>query len=205
MVPLMACPLRAWEAIVATDYRDDASLYVSHTLFPTCKGVAHAAKGELDDARRRRPPRRRARNAQEGDRLHYNVDLVEMAAIADAVLAGGWRPRRRPRRRVRGARARGRPFDALPYDEPHGWLMSVRDARRPPRRAGRHARAIEVYLEDLELFPRNLGLADSSAMPRPPTRPRRDGEALDAALRRRRDPRELRVRAEPLGLVLRPA
>ena len=100
-------------------------------------------------------------------------------------------------------------FDALPYDEPHGWLMSVRQTLGALLAEQAATRAIEVYLEDLELFPRNpwalaglkrcyaatadARLADTAA-------------ALDAALRDADvEIRELRVRAEPLGLVLRPA
>ena len=160
MVPLMVLVrFGAWEAIVATDYRADASLYVSHTLFlHFAKGVAHAASGELDDARAAAARLAAARAAlKRGDRLHHNVDLVEMAAIADSVLAGEVAYRGGDHdgafAALEGAVAL---FDALPYDEPHGWLMSVRQTLGALlAEQGRHARAIEVYLEDLELFPRN--------------------------------------------------
>ena len=47
-------------------------------------------------------------------------------------------------------------FDALPYDEPHGWLMSPRQTLGALlTEQGEHARAKAIYVEDLTLFPAN--------------------------------------------------
>eukprot|EP00966_Prymnesium_polylepis_P235632 5449832-Prymnesium_polylepis.1 len=47
-------------------------------------------------------------------------------------------------------------FDALPYDEPHGWLMSPRQTLGALlTEQGRYERAMAVYDEDLLLFPKN--------------------------------------------------
>ena len=48
-------------------------------------------------------------------------------------------------------------FDALPYDEPHGWLMSPRQTLGALlTEQGRAGEAIRVYEEDLVLFPKNI-------------------------------------------------
>ena len=48
-------------------------------------------------------------------------------------------------------------FDALPYDEPHGWLISVRQTLGALlTEEGRHEAATKVYTQDLALFPANV-------------------------------------------------
>ena len=48
-------------------------------------------------------------------------------------------------------------FDALPYDEPHGWLISVRQTLGALlTEHGRHEAATTVYTQDLALFPANV-------------------------------------------------
>ena len=47
-------------------------------------------------------------------------------------------------------------FDALPYDEPHGWLMSSRQTIAALlTEQGHYERATKAYEEDLTLFPKN--------------------------------------------------
>ncbi len=92
-----------------------------------------------------------------GDRRHHNVDLVEMGSIGRAVVRGEVEYRAGRHAEAFGALEEAvRLFDALPYDEPHGWLMSVRQTLGALlTEQGRLARAIELYEEDLALFPRN--------------------------------------------------
>ena len=92
-----------------------------------------------------------------GDRRHHNVDLVEMGNIGRAVVRGEVEYRAGNHDAAFGALEEAvRLFDALPYDEPHGWIMSVRQTLGALlTEQGRLARAIELYDEDLALFPRN--------------------------------------------------
>ena len=72
-------------------------------------------------------------------------------------------------------------FDALPYDEPHGWLISVRQTLGALlTEHGRHEAATTVYTQDLAIFPANVwsltGLkicheARAGDPPPPPTPP----------------------------------
>lgn len=48
-------------------------------------------------------------------------------------------------------------FDALPYDEPHGWLMSPRQTLGALlAEQGEIEEAVGVYRQDLHLFPNNI-------------------------------------------------
>ena len=48
-------------------------------------------------------------------------------------------------------------FDALPYDEPHGWLMSPRQTMGALlTEQQQYERAMALYDEDLLLFPKNV-------------------------------------------------
>ena len=92
-----------------------------------------------------------------GGRKHHNVDLQEMAAIAERVLEGELRYREGAHDAAFAALEEAcAKFDALPYDEPHGWLMSTRQTLGALlTEQGRYARAVQVYEEDLALFPGN--------------------------------------------------
>ena len=166
-----------WEKILATPYEADATLYVARTLFlHYAKGIAHGVRGELDAARGFLEQLREGlQGLQKGQRLHHNVDLVEMGAIALHVLEGEVLYRQAALAAAAAAAAgeqggeaasfdgayaaleRGIAcFDALPYDEPHGWLMSVRQTLAALlTEQGEWGRAVGLYVEDLELFPAN--------------------------------------------------
>ena len=155
-----------WDDILATPYKEDAKLYVAHTLFlHYAKGIAHGARGEIERARACLDRLNEAASAlSKGDRLHHNVDLVEMAMIALCVLEGELIYREALAglggasfEQAYAALEEGvRCFDALPYDEPHGWLMSVRQTLAALlTEQNEWTRAAVLYVEDLELFPSN--------------------------------------------------
>jgi len=230
-VPLMVLVrFGLWERILATPLPRDPSLYVAKTLFTHfARGLALGIHAHtLADARRSQEAFLDCHAAlKPKERLHHNVDLTQMAAIAESVLEGELAYRAAeaaavPRKQLdslredrsagyadddlrlagysardfRGAgatmdevRAAGfsevelqragylgaeladHPtydvafaaleravtlFDNLPYDEPHGWLMSARQTLGALlTEQGRWVRAIEVYEEDLALFPDN--------------------------------------------------
>uniref|UniRef100_A0A7S2MLL9 ER membrane protein complex subunit 2 n=1 Tax=Haptolina brevifila TaxID=156173 RepID=A0A7S2MLL9_9EUKA len=97
------------------------------------------------------------RTIKHGDRKHHNVDLVQMAAIAERVLEGELRYRGGEYGEAFKALEEAIClFDVLPYDEPHGWLISVRQTLGALLTEQRqYTRAITLYDEDLTLFPRN--------------------------------------------------
>lgn len=219
-----------WAEILAMPLPDDPSLYVGRTLFAHfARGLAYGVETEtLPQARQEQQAFLGGmRLLSKGDRLHHNVDLVQMVAIAERVLEGellyraaeaaklpaeqiaslkderasgytptelrqaGYAAREFWAAEIPLAEARGAGFpedelakagylgsqhadapshddafaaldaaialfDALPYDEPHGWLMSVRQTLGALlTEQGRWEKAIYAYEEDLALFPNN--------------------------------------------------
>ena len=148
-----------WQDILDTPYHEDRELHLAHTLFlHYAQGLAHGVLGDLTAARACQEQFAGAcSHLQMGGRLHHNVDMVLMAEIAGCVLDGEILYREGSYDRAFEKLEEGiRCFDALPYDEPHGWLMSVRQTLAALlTEQGQHAKAVGLYLEDLELFPQN--------------------------------------------------
>lgn len=148
-----------WEELVSIPFRDDSALHLSHTIFlHFARGIALGVRSEVAAAKEEQRSFEEMRcKLKPGDRLHHNVNLLQMADIASAVLDGEIKYRESNFDDAFASLKLGvARFDALPYDEPHGWLMSTRQTLGALlAEQGRHAQAVEAYLEDLELFPKN--------------------------------------------------
>lgn len=149
-----------WADILATPFKEDAELYLGHTLFlHYARGIALGATGDA-------PAGRAAEKAfhallaqvKPDDRRKHNVHIVHMAEIASDVLSAELHYREGGFEQAFDALERGvARFDALPYDEPHGWLMSVRQTQGALlTEQGEHERAIAAYKRDLQTFPGNI-------------------------------------------------
>lgn len=141
-----------WREIVAQELPRDADLYCSTTaMMLYAKGVAHSTLGEIPEAEQALKAFLAAKaRVPKSRRLHNNV-VPDLLAIAEEMLNGELEYRRG---KVDAAFAHLRRSvaldDALPYDEPWGWMQ-------PPRHAlgallleqGRVEEAEAVYRSDL--------------------------------------------------------
>jgi tetratricopeptide (TPR) repeat protein len=143
-----------WEAILAEPLPADAALYSN--LVATlhyARGVAHAALGQVAAAEAEQARFRAARARVPETRLLHNNRCQDLLAIAEAMLCGEIEYRR-------GAydlafahlRAAVAAEDALPYDEPWGWMQPARHALGALLlEQGHVVEAETVYREDLGL------------------------------------------------------
>jgi tetratricopeptide (TPR) repeat protein len=141
-----------WREIIAQELPKDRDLYCSTVaMMLYAKGVAHSVLGEIAEAEQAREAFRAARARVPDSRLVHNNTVVDLLAIAEEMLSGELEYRRGKfdagfdhlRRAVKLS-------DALPYDEPWGWMQ-------PPRHAlgallleqGHLEEAEAVYRSDL--------------------------------------------------------
>jgi tetratricopeptide (TPR) repeat protein len=182
-----------WREIIAQELPADAALYCNTVaMLHYAKGVAHAALGEVAAAEAEQALFRAAAQRVPQSRQIHNVHCVELLAIAEAMLAGEIAYRRGEYDAAFAhLRAAVALEDALPYDEPWGWMQPVRHALGALLlEQGRAAEAEVVYREDLGL---------GGALPRAQVHPdnvwalrglldclERRGETAEAALIRQR-------------------
>ena len=141
-----------WHKIIAQELPKDPELYCSTTaMMLYAKGVAHSVLGELAEAEKARTAFRAARaRVPESRRVHNNT-VVDLLAIAEEMLSGELEYRRgnvdvafAHLRRAVGL------SDALPYDEPWGWMQPARHALGALLlEQGKLAEAEAVYRADL--------------------------------------------------------
>jgi tetratricopeptide (TPR) repeat protein len=143
-----------WHEIIAQKLPADADLYCNTVAtMHYAKGVAHAALGDLAAAEAEQALFRAAAPRVPCSRQLHNVPCVQLLAIAETMLAGEI-TYRRGEHDVAFAhlRAAAALEDALPYDEPWGWMQPVRHALGALLlEQGRAAEAEAVYREDLGL------------------------------------------------------
>jgi tetratricopeptide (TPR) repeat protein len=141
-----------WREIIAQALPEDQALYCTTTAMSLyAKGVAHSVLGEIAEAERARAAFLAAKaRVPETRRVHNNTvrDLLEIAA---AMLDGELEYRRGNVElgfsHLRRAVALD---DALPYDEPWGWMQPTRHALGALLlEQGRVAEAEAVYRADL--------------------------------------------------------
>ena len=143
-----------WQQIIDEPLPEDPVLYSNLTAtLHYAKGVAHAALGNVAEAEQEQTAFLAARDAVQEPRRMHNVLCSEQLAVAEAMLDGEFQYRKedydRAYRRLRDAVALE---DALPYDEPWGWMQPTRHALGALLlEQGHVAEAEAVYREDLGL------------------------------------------------------
>jgi tetratricopeptide (TPR) repeat protein len=119
-----------WREIIAQELPKDRDLYCSTTaMMLYAKGVAHSVLGEIPQAEQARTAFRAAKERVPKTRRVHNNRVIDLLAIADEMLTGELEYRRgnfdvgfaHLRRAVELD-------DALPYDEPWGWMQPTRHA-----------------------------------------------------------------------------
>ena len=143
-----------WRELIAEPLPKDPVLWANLTAtLHYAKGVAHAALGEVPEAEAEQALFSAARDAMPEDRRLHNVLCVDQLAVAEAMLEGEIEYRKGnydlAYRRLRDAVALE---DALPYDEPWGWMQPTRHALGALLLEQGHVDDAEaVYREDLGL------------------------------------------------------
>jgi len=143
-----------WREIIDQDLPADAELYCSTTaMMLYARTVAHSALGNVADAERERDAFLAAKaRVPESRRVHNNTvrDLLE---IAEAMMNGELEYRRGNFEVAFGHLRKSVELDdALPYDEPWGWMQPARHALGALlMEQGHYEEAEAVYRADLGL------------------------------------------------------
>jgi tetratricopeptide (TPR) repeat protein len=141
-----------WQEIIDQELPKDRELYCSTTaMMLYAKGVAHSTLGNIAEAEKARAAFRAARARVPDTRRVHNNTVVGLLAIAEEMLSGELEYRRANYdvafRHLRNAVALE---DALPYDEPWGWMQPSRHALGALLLEQGHATEAEaVYRADL--------------------------------------------------------
>ena len=145
-----------WDELIAEPLPDDTELYCSTTAtIHYGRGVAHAAKGQLAQAAAEREAFVQAYARVPDSRYLFNNTSRDILAVAAAMLDGEIAYRNgdfdEAFEHLRRAIALD---DALPYDEPWGWMQPTRHAYGALLlEQGRVEEAAAVYAADLGLDP----------------------------------------------------
>ncbi len=143
-----------WQQIIEQPLPEDQALYCNTTAtMHYAKGVAHAALGNVPAAEAEQALFRAAVQRVPKSRHMHNVRCLDALAVAEEMLQGEIAYRRGEHdaafAHLRAAIALE---DALPYDEPWGWMQPVRHALGALLlEQGRIAEAEATYREDLGL------------------------------------------------------
>ena len=143
-----------WQEILAQALPEDAALYCNTTaMIHYAKGVAHAALDDVGAAETEQALFRAAAGTVPPSRKLHNIPCVPLLAVAEEMLAGEIAYRAGAHDKAFAhLRAAVALEDALPYDEPWGWMQPVRHALGALLlEQGRAAEAEEVYRADLGL------------------------------------------------------
>jgi tetratricopeptide (TPR) repeat protein len=143
-----------WRRLIDEPLPADPELYcVTTSMLHYAKGVAHAALGEVERAEREQALLADATSRVPDTRYLFNNTALDLLAVAAKMLAGEIAYRRgefdRAFALLREAVALD---DALPYDEPWGWMQPVRHALGALLlEQDRTEEALAVYTADLGL------------------------------------------------------
>ncbi len=143
-----------WQQIIAEPLPEDSELFANLTAtLHYAKGVAHAARGEVTEAEQQQTHFLAARDRMPPSRLLHNVTCHQQLEVAESMLAGEIEYRKANYdvafQHLRDAIEKE---DALPYDEPWGWMQPTRHALGALLfEQGRVDEAETVYREDLGL------------------------------------------------------
>jgi tetratricopeptide (TPR) repeat protein len=157
-------PLRAhvlvrfgrWDDLIAHPLPDDGELYCTTTATVHYgRGVAHAAKGQIPQAHAEREAFAQAYDRIPETRYLFNNTARDILAVAGAMLDGEIAYREGQFDDAFAHLRRAIELDdALPYDEPWGWMQPTRHAYGALLlEQGRVEEAAQVYAADLGLDP----------------------------------------------------
>lgn len=145
-----------WDELIATPLPDDTRLYcTTAATIHYGRGVAHAAAGHLEQAAAERELFTAAYDRIPDSRYLFNNTSRDILAVAAAMLDGeiDYRAGRFEDAFTHLRRA-VELDDALPYDEPWGWMQPTRHALGALLlEQGRVEEAAQVYAADLGLDP----------------------------------------------------
>ena len=119
-----------WEEIIAQDLPEDAELYSATTaMMLYARGVAHSALGNVAEAEATREAFLAARGRVPESRRVHNNTVVDLLDVATAMLDGELEYRKAAYDEAFAHLRRAVELeDALPYDEPWGWMQPARHA-----------------------------------------------------------------------------
>ena len=143
-----------WREIIAEPMPERPEIWRNLTaLWRYAKGVAHTALGEVEAAEREQALFAEAKAQVPASRLLHNNRCIDLLAIAEAMLEGEILYRKGDYEGAFAAlRLSVERDDALPYDEPWGWMQPARHALGALLlEQGRIEEAEAAYREDLGL------------------------------------------------------
>ncbi|MEM9248412.1 MAG: hypothetical protein AAGB05_06900 [Pseudomonadota bacterium] len=143
-----------WREILALPLPEEPEIYCSWVAsIHYAKGVAHAALGDVPAARAEQALFQAARARVPESRLMHNNTMQDLLAVAEAMLEGEIAYRMGDYDRAFAELRRSVALDdALPYDEPWGWMQPTRHALGALLfEQGHVAEAEAVFREDLGL------------------------------------------------------
>lgn len=145
-----------WDDLIAESLPEDPALYcTTAATLHYGKGVAHAAKGQLAQAKAEREAFTAAYAGIPESRYLFNNTASDILAVAGAMLDGEIAYREGLFEEAFAHLRRAIELDdALPYDEPWGWMQPTRHAYGALLlEQGRVEEAAKVYEADLGLDP----------------------------------------------------
>jgi tetratricopeptide (TPR) repeat protein len=145
-----------WDDLIGEPLPSDVELYCSTAAtIHYGRGVAHAAKGQLPQAHAEREAFAAAYGRIPDTRYLFNNTVVDILAVAGEMLDGEIAYREgRFEEAFAHLRRAIELDDALPYDEPWGWMQPTRHAYGALLlEQGRIEEAAQVYAADLGLDP----------------------------------------------------
>ena len=145
-----------WQEIILAPLPEDPELYAVTTAMQLyAKAVAHAARGEVTLAERQQAAFRVARTTVPPTRSIGSTPCPAILEVADAMLEGELSYRQGSHEQAFAALRRAVVLeDALPYDEPWGWMQPTRHALGALlMEQGEVAEAEAAYRADLGLDP----------------------------------------------------
>jgi len=149
-----------WDEILNDlEFMQDKKTFLSHTLFLHYgRGIAFSALGQIVEAKQEQELFLQMLSTLKiDDRIKHNVEIVEMANIARDILDAEIKYRENKYEQAFVLLTNAiQLFTDLPYDEPHGWLMSPRHTLGALlTEQKQYERAVAVYECDLIQFPNN--------------------------------------------------
>lgn len=143
-----------WNDIIAEDLPADRELYAATTaLMLYAKTVAHSALGNIDEAEQHRTDFLEAKAQVPETRRVHNNTVVDLLAVAEAMIDGELDYRRGEHEAAFAHLRRAVEIeDNLLYDEPWGWMQPTRHALGALLlEQGHYDEAEQVYRADLGL------------------------------------------------------